>query len=88
MPYFERVKKLSNMLFAFAVLGFLITIINFFRYDLLEGLVYNYVGDIRAFVFTVVLFLLTVFGFVLAISLRYIAEDAKEYVERVLNFNK
>ncbi len=88
LPYFERVKKLSTYLFVFAGIGFFITIIQFLRYDFWEAFVFNYLPDVRAIVFSMILFLLSVFCLALGISLRYVAEDAKEYIDRVLTFTK
>ncbi|QOY34740.1 hypothetical protein AWH56_018710 [Anaerobacillus isosaccharinicus] len=75
MPNFERVKRLSNILFgASGVLVFLI-ILNLPRFNFEEK-------------FISTSFIILIFCLILAISLRFVAKDAKEYVDRVTKLNK
>ncbi len=74
MPNFKRVKRLSNILFgASGVLVFLI-ILNLPRFIIEEK-------------FLSTSFILLIFCLILAISLRIVAKDAKEYVDRVTKLN-
>lgn len=69
MPYFERTKKFSNLLFGMWGIFLILSITGFFN---------NLTKDIRDSIFTVVCFVLSLFLLVMAIALRYIAIDAKE----------
>ncbi|HEY8363238.1 MAG TPA: hypothetical protein VIK77_10195 [Tissierellaceae bacterium] len=78
MPYFQRTKKLSNILFGMFGVFLLISIIGFFRSKYYEILIYNFTNDIRGSIFTVICFVFSLLLLILAIALRCIAKDAEE----------
>jgi uncharacterized membrane protein len=78
MPYFEKTKKLSIILFILCGFFALLTIIGFGKSYSVDILRYNYTNDIRGTIFTVISFVFSVFSLLVGIALRYIAIDAKE----------
>jgi len=87
MPYFEKVRKLSNVMFAVCALSLILTVIiasssSFFP----ELIMYNFTNDLRGTIFTVVFLLLSLFTLLIATALRYIAKDTKDYVDREIKF--
>ncbi|QOY35046.1 hypothetical protein AWH56_020395 [Anaerobacillus isosaccharinicus] len=75
MPNFERVKKLSN--FLFGVSSFFVFL-----------LIINYMKDPYQEVYPSTFFIFAVGSLTLGISLRFVAKDAKEYIDRTVKFNK
>lgn len=78
MPYFEKTKKLSDILFGMWGIFLLLSIIGFFRCMYYEILFYNLTNDIRGSIFTVVCFVLSLFFLIMTIALSCIIEDVKK----------
>lgn len=87
MPYFEKVKKFSNIMFAIFAIFFILTVIVSSRSKFFSELIMiNLTNDLRGIIFTAVFFLISLFSLLIAIALRYIAIDVKEYVYREIRF--
>lgn len=81
MLYFERVNKIANICIVIFVLLFVMTIVSFFKSDFPEILKYNYTNDLRGAMFTLILFITSIFSLASGIILKYIAIDANKEIK-------
>lgn len=75
MPNFERVKRLSNILFGVSGVLIFLLILNLSSYTS-EG------------IFSSTYFIVLLFSFTLAITLRCVAKDVKEFIDKIVKLNK
>jgi uncharacterized membrane protein len=84
MPYFERTKRLSNILVGISIISFLVACIVFLQGDVYDQIFPfsngNYVRN--GIIFTI-FFLLSVFTLIIGFALKSVVKDAKEEIEAV-----
>lgn len=83
MEYFERTKKLSNILFGICGLFLLTTIILFSSSNFTEIIKYNFTNDLRGSLFTVLCFMISILLLVTGIALRTLTKDANEELKSI-----
>ncbi|KAA1191111.1 hypothetical protein MKY19_11490 [Paenibacillus sp. FSL R5-0744] len=83
MSYFERVNKISNILFCVFGLFFILTIIFFSTSSFSEILRYNFTNDLRGAMITVICFMISLFSLVLGITLKCLVKDSDETIQLI-----
>ncbi|KPB03096.1 hypothetical protein AAV98_19165 [Bacillus sp. CHD6a] len=77
MPFFERVKRLSKILFGISGIFIFLIIISYMNYPYEEN---------NTILYRWACLIFSIFSLTLAITLKFIIKDAKDYIDRAINF--